>query len=90
MGRAGLTAVGRRAPGAAARGGPLSASTRALRPRTSLRRMNSWRRGVQVWPVRVRKAIAAVHSAEVREVSRAKACRCVRSARKRVRVRLGG
>ena len=46
-------------------GGLLSASTRAETPRTSERRMNSWRRGVHVLPVRVRKSIVLIHSSVV-------------------------
>ena len=46
-------------------GGLLSASTTAEIPRTSERRMNSWRRGVHVLPVRVRKSIVLIHSSVV-------------------------
>ena len=47
-------------------GGLLSESTRADTPSTSERRINSWRSGVHVWPVRVRKLIVLIHSSEVR------------------------
>lgn len=46
-------------------GGLLSESTRADRPSTSERRINSWRSGVHVWPVRVRKLIVFIHSSVV-------------------------
>jgi hypothetical protein len=46
--------------------GLLSASTRADTPSTSERRMNSWRSGVHVWPVRVRNLIVLIHSSVVR------------------------
>ena len=46
--------------------GLFSPSTRADTPRTSERRMNSCLIGVQVWPVRVRKLMAVIHSSVVR------------------------
>jgi hypothetical protein len=46
-------------------GGLLSESTRADTPSTSERRINSWRIGVHVWPVRVRKLIVFIHSSVV-------------------------
>jgi hypothetical protein len=47
-------------------GGLLSESTSADTPSTSERRINSWRSGVHVWPVRVRKLIVLIHSSVVR------------------------
>ena len=46
-------------------GGLLSESMRADTPSTSERRMNSWRIGVHVWPVRVRNSIVLIHSSVV-------------------------
>lgn len=46
--------------------GLFSPSTRADTPSTSDRRMNSCLIGLQVWPVRVRKLIAVIHSSVVR------------------------
>jgi len=45
--------------------GVLSASTTVERPRTSERRRDSWRREVNVPPMRVRKPIVLVHSSVV-------------------------
>ena len=46
-------------------GGLLSELTRAETPNTSERRMNSWRMGVHILPVRVRKSIVVIHSSVV-------------------------
>jgi hypothetical protein len=46
-------------------GGLLSESTRAETPSMSERRMNSWRMGVHVFPVRVRKSMVLIHSSVV-------------------------
>src|SRR6185503_13965416 len=51
-----------------------------LTPSTSESRTNSCRDGVQVWPVRVRNAIAPAHSAWVGRTSATNACRCRTSA----------
>ena len=47
----------------------LSASTTAD-ARTSEKRMNSWRMGVQVLPVRVRKSVVFIHSSVVDAMTR--------------------
>ena len=52
-------------------------STRVLRPRTSLRRMNSDRVSEHIWPVAARNLIPANHSSVVSRVSRAKSWRWV-------------
>ena len=46
--------------------GLFSMFTRADTPRTPERAMNSCLIGVQVWPVRVRKLMAVIHSSVVR------------------------
>jgi hypothetical protein len=46
-------------------------------PSVSDSRMNSWRVSLHGWPVALRKAMPACHSASVRRTSRAKSCRWV-------------
>lgn len=58
-------------------GGLFSASTSAEAPRISERRMNSCRRGVQVWPTRVKYSIVFIHSSVVMDVSDMNWCRWV-------------
>src|SRR4051794_26200106 len=48
-----------------------------LTPSVSESKMNSWRLSSHILPVRVRKSIAANHSASVGSTSRINACRCV-------------
>src|SRR6478672_3616194 len=48
-----------------------------LTPSVSESKMNSWRLSSHIWPARVRKSIAANHSASVGSTSRMNACRCV-------------
>ena len=69
------------------RGGVASGSSRWFicttsmhRPSTSEARMNSARFSSLICPVRLSHCIAAIHSASVRETSRANACRCRTSA----------
>lgn len=70
--------------------GWLSSSMSALRPRQSLRRMNSFLYSVLSLPARVRYSIARVHSPCVGRVSRAKVCKWFTSDVNSSSVRLSG